>query len=184
MSLMRRRKSPAVRLADRYFGVGAEEARRLGHHHLGSEHILLALTRDRDSVAAKALDRLGVPRKAIEEEIQRAPLNQPPAGIDPTALATLGIDFDSVRERVEQTFGEGALEATRSGCMRVEPWLKQALAQAVAEAGDEPVDDEHMLLALTATERGAAARLLARRDISTTDVRRSLGRVHEARRGR
>jgi ATP-dependent Clp protease ATP-binding subunit ClpA len=178
--LLRRRTPPPVRLADRYFGRGAEEARRLGHHYLGSEHVLLSLTRERDGTANVTLERLGVSRRTIEEEIRRTPATPSPAGIDPQALATLGIDFDAVRERIEQTFGEGAIEGTRKGCMRVEPCLKEALAEAHAVARHEPVDDRHVLVGLAAVDRSAAAHLLARLGVSETDVRRALADGHDS----
>ena len=180
MRLLRRRKPPAVRLADRYFVLGAEEARRLGHHYLGSEHVLLALTREPDGTASVALEQLGVSRGTIEEEIRRTPATPSPAGIDPQALATLGIDFDAVRERIEKTFGEGAIEATRKGCMRVEPCLKEALAEAQANAGQEPVGDRHVLVGLVAVDRSAAAHLLARLGVVETDVRRALADPHDS----
>jgi ClpA/ClpB-like protein len=37
-----------------------EEALRLGHNHIGTEHILLGLVRDRDALGARALSDLGV----------------------------------------------------------------------------------------------------------------------------
>jgi hypothetical protein len=35
--------------------------------------------------------------------------------LDAEALATIGIDLDEVRRRVEEAFGPGALERTRAG---------------------------------------------------------------------
>ena len=40
--------------------VAADEARELGHDHVGPEHILLGLLREEDTVAAHALDDCGV----------------------------------------------------------------------------------------------------------------------------
>ena len=37
-----------------------EEALRLGHNYIGTEHILLGLMRDRDALAARALKELEV----------------------------------------------------------------------------------------------------------------------------
>jgi ATP-dependent Clp protease ATP-binding subunit ClpA len=172
--LHRRTKPATVRYADRYFGLGAHEARRLGHHYLGSEHVLLALARDPQGPASAVLDRLGVRASTIDDEIRRTPATPPPAAIDTDALASLGIDLDAVRSKIEQTFGEGALEATRKGCMRLEPCLKQVLAQAVTEAGDKPVGDEHVLIGLTAVDASFAARLLAKLGVSERDIRSAL----------
>jgi ATP-dependent Clp protease ATP-binding subunit ClpA len=35
-----------IRPAERYLAAGAEEARRLGHRYVGTEHVLLSLTSD------------------------------------------------------------------------------------------------------------------------------------------
>lgn len=117
--------------------LGAEEARRAGSGAVGTEHVLLALLRDPDAVARALQGRPGP--------------EGPPARIDPDALATIGIDMDAVRARLERTFGPGALERTRSGCLGISPELKLALARAVELAGDGPVADAHVLRAILAT---------------------------------
>src|SRR5438128_2969250 len=48
-----------------------EEAARLGENYVGTEHILLGLVREGDNVAARILDRLGVPLGRIRAEIER-----------------------------------------------------------------------------------------------------------------
>ncbi|MBI2642272.1 MAG: hypothetical protein HYW97_00270 [Candidatus Wildermuthbacteria bacterium] len=52
-----------------------EEAQRLNHHHIGTEHLLLAVTQDPECMAAKALSKLGVDlgkiRSAVEYTIGR-----------------------------------------------------------------------------------------------------------------
>jgi len=160
------RKSPSVRYLDRYLGMGAREARSRGYHYIGSEHVLLAMTRDRAGAVADTLDLLGVPADAIDQEIRRTRVSPPPAAIDPQALAALGIDLETVRERLDRTFGEGALEETRTGCMRVEPCLKQILAQALDHAGEAPLTDEHVLLGMLSVSDSHAARILARLGVS------------------
>lgn len=47
------------------------EARRLNHHFIGTEHLLLGLRDEDDGLAAKALDRLGVTSEGIRAEIHR-----------------------------------------------------------------------------------------------------------------
>ena len=47
----------------------------------------------------------------------RTPRRRPraePRPLDAEALATIGIDLDEVRRRVEEAFGPGALERTRA----------------------------------------------------------------------
>jgi len=48
-----------------------EEAARLGENYVGTEHLLLGLVRENDSVAARILDRLGVPLGRIRSDIER-----------------------------------------------------------------------------------------------------------------
>ena len=46
-------------------------ARELGHTYIGSEHLLLALCAEKESVAAKLLDKRGVQYDAVREAIVR-----------------------------------------------------------------------------------------------------------------
>src|SRR5213593_701393 len=52
-----------------------EEAARLGENYVGTEHLLLGLVRENDSVAARILDRLGVAlgrvRADVEQQVTR-----------------------------------------------------------------------------------------------------------------
>jgi hypothetical protein len=48
-----------------------EEAARLGENYVGSEHLLLGLVREDDSVACRILDRLGIPLGKIRSEIEK-----------------------------------------------------------------------------------------------------------------
>ena len=48
-----------------------EEAGRLGENYVSTEHLLLGLIRENDSVAARVLDRLGVSLGRVRSEIER-----------------------------------------------------------------------------------------------------------------
>src|SRR5207245_2364916 len=48
-----------------------EEAARLGENYVGTEHILLGLVRENDSVAARILDGLNIPLGRIRSDIER-----------------------------------------------------------------------------------------------------------------
>ena len=48
-----------------------EEAGRLGENYVSTEHLLLGLVRENDSVAARILDRMGVSLGRIRSEIER-----------------------------------------------------------------------------------------------------------------
>jgi ATP-dependent Clp protease ATP-binding subunit ClpA len=78
MSKQRRQASgagPLARLAKSVLEFGQQEADRLNHNYLGTEHVLLALMREPNSAAAKVLDNLGIDlekvRLAVEGMIGR-----------------------------------------------------------------------------------------------------------------
>src|SRR5450755_3810326 len=48
-----------------------EEAGKLGENYVSTEHLLLGLVRENDSVAARILDRMGVSLGRIRSEIER-----------------------------------------------------------------------------------------------------------------
>ena len=48
-----------------------EEARRMGHHYIGTEHLLLGLIRYGEGVALDVLERLGVSPEQIRRQIRR-----------------------------------------------------------------------------------------------------------------
>ena len=91
--------------------VGAQDqARRLGHHYIGTEHILLALAAS-DSETAALLRARGVTPDAVEAVIRRLIGNEGRRGpLDREALAAIGIDLDHVIDRIEAVFGPFALE--------------------------------------------------------------------------
>ena len=89
-----------------------KDARRLGHHYIGCEHLLLAAAAT-DEPASTVLRDHGVTPERIEAEILRTigrgQTAGPMGGLDREALASLGIDLDVVRARIEAVFGPDAL---------------------------------------------------------------------------
>lgn len=57
--------------AQKVLALSQEEAVRLGHNNIGTEHILLGLVREGDGIAAKALETLGLEVKKIQEEVEK-----------------------------------------------------------------------------------------------------------------
>jgi ATP-dependent Clp protease ATP-binding subunit ClpA len=51
--------------------LAQEEAQRLNHNYIGTEHILLGLVREHDGVAAVVLARLGVDLESARAEVER-----------------------------------------------------------------------------------------------------------------
>jgi len=65
----------------------AEEAERLSHKHIGTEHLLLGLLREEMSFAARILNEHGIHLSAVREELSRAMEEQQP--IAPKAFVLL-----------------------------------------------------------------------------------------------
>ena len=60
---------PFTLRANRALQLAAEEARQLGHDYLGTEHLLLGLTKDKESLAAQILVSLGVDLEQLRQEV-------------------------------------------------------------------------------------------------------------------
>ncbi|MSP78469.1 MAG: ATP-dependent Clp protease ATP-binding subunit [Dehalococcoidia bacterium] len=95
--------------AKKVIELAVDEARRMGHHYIGTEHLLIGLMREGEGVAAGVLESLGVTLEKVRAETQRilsqsaAPgqpqgsgrsANRTPTldqlGVDLTALARAG----------------------------------------------------------------------------------------------
>ena len=111
-----------------------EDARRLGHNYIGCEHLLLAAAATGEPAGAVLRDQ-GVTPERIEAEILRTigrgPTADPLGGLDRQALASIGIDLDVVRARIEAAFGPDALTgALPAACRSRRPaWGKGPLAE-------------------------------------------------------
>ena len=112
------------------------EADTLGHDYLGTEHLLLGLASD-DGAAGRRSAPWACPGRAARAARGRVRVRR---SADADALATIGIDLDEVRSRVEEAFGPGALERTRAGRRRFcrarpfGPFAKRALELSLREA--------------------------------------------------
>jgi len=188
MRLPRRRRcseprTKTIRPAEPYLLAGAEEARRLGHNYVGTEHLLLVLLGTPDGGATRVLEQLGVSAEAVEEALWPCVAASAPR-IDPDALATLGIDFEAVQERLEATFGPGALEQTRAGCLGVAPRAKMALAHALDHADGQPLGDEHILLGMLSVPDSLATHVLGKVGVSLKAAEAIVARNRESHRVR
>ncbi|MGH2815263.1 MAG: Clp protease N-terminal domain-containing protein [Actinomycetota bacterium] len=149
-------------------------ARRLGHGHIGTEHLLLGLL-ENDGIAAQVLSGAGVTPAAVEREIL-AEVGRGPLGAgDAEALGAIGIDLDEVRRRMEESFGPGALHwhpdpgcrgaRPRSGHIPFTPRAKKVLELSLREAlslGHRYIGTEHLLLGLIREGEGLAMLVLTR----------------------
>jgi ATP-dependent Clp protease ATP-binding subunit ClpA len=87
-----------------------EEARRLNHNYIGTEHLLLGLIRESEGVAAKVLHNLGIElskvREAVEFTIGRG--NSPVAdelGLTPRAKVVVELAVKEARKLGHQYIG-------------------------------------------------------------------------------
>jgi hypothetical protein len=111
-----------------------EEARRLGHGYIGCEHLLLAAAATGEPAGAILRDHAVTPER-VEAEMLRAlgrgASADPLAGLDREALASIGIDLDVVRARIEARFGPDALARAVPACRRNRrpAWRKGPVAE-------------------------------------------------------
>jgi ATP-dependent Clp protease ATP-binding subunit ClpC len=122
--------------------MAREEAIRLQHDYVGTEHILLGLIREGEGVAAAVLMNLNVDLEQIHERIE-----------------------DSVRKG-KATIALGELPYTS----RAKKVLEYAMAEA-RELNHSYVGTEHLLLGLLREEKGIAAQVLNALGVSLEDAR-------------
>ena len=180
----RSRDSGTIELApvvEELFAAAQNEAILFRHDFIGTGHVLLALL-GRDDETGSALRGLGLRVAGVREDARRivgdGPV--PEAAFDAEALGAIGIDLEAVRQRVETTFGEGALERAQRGrgscggaAFGITPHLKRALesARREAERSGTHVGAAHVALGLAEQRDSVAARILETRGISAERLR-------------
>ena len=162
-----------------------EEARRLGHHYIGTEHLLLAILSLDGGIARNVLVDAGISAKTVRQAIQGEAPSDP--NTDAEALESIGIDLNAVRAKLEEAFGPGALDEqpprrrgwfgrkshpggryipfTPRSKMVLELSLREALALKHKHIGTE-----HLLLGLI-REQGRAAKILSEQGIDLKQLR-------------
>ena len=109
-------------------------ARRLGHDFIGCEHLLLAVA-STGTPASLVLRDQGVSPERVEKEIRHILGPGRTAdllgGLDREALASIGIELDVVRTRLEAAFGPDALARAVPACRRNRrpAWRKGPVAE-------------------------------------------------------
>jgi hypothetical protein len=139
--------------ARRSISAAADEARRLNHEHVKTEHLLLGLLSERDSLAVKALEMCGhkaeATRAAVEAKLQ--PGAEPPAyggGFAPDAMHALHRTMSEALRLGHNYIGtehvllvlvqeEGTAGETLRGLGLSHEQLEQAVVEVLA--GDEEV---------------------------------------------
>ncbi|MGY1839187.1 MULTISPECIES: Clp protease N-terminal domain-containing protein [unclassified Modestobacter] len=138
--------------------VAQEEGRGLRAEQIEPVHLLLALTRD-PGTGGQVLRESGLTHTAVRDAVLRSG-----GPLDADALATLGIDLDSVRAATEAAFGPGALDAPGpAGHMPFTRGSKQALEQALRFAvrrKERRIEARHLLFGVLAVADPTVVRVV------------------------
>ncbi|MEO0269329.1 MAG: ATP-dependent Clp protease ATP-binding subunit [candidate division WOR-3 bacterium] len=118
--------------AKKAFQIAKDEAIRLAHSEVGTEHLLLALTRMTDSVAAMVLSNLGVDFDLLRERIEAAH----PPGNYVTPMQDLPMSA-SLRRAI------------------------QYAAEEARKLGHTHIGSEHLLIGIMREKRGLGAKILS-----------------------
>src|SRR6516165_14074 len=130
--------------ARRVVVLGQEEARELGHNYIGTEHLLLGLLREDDSVAARALAAMGIGLDAVRREVRQT--NGP---------------------------GEGQEAGHIPFTPRAKKALELSLREALT-LGHNYIGTEHILLGLVREGEGVAAQVLAKQGVDLNRARQEV----------
>ncbi len=164
-SLAERRKMPEVDRFDKFTNrarkalhLAQEEAQRLQHNYIGTEHLLLGLIREGEGVAAKVLNNLGIDlekaRSSVESIIgrgNRVVIGE--LGLTPRAKKVIGLAMDEARHlhhhylgtehlllglvREGQGIGAGVLESLGVNLEKVRVQTLQVLGKRERSENDD-----------------------------------------------
>ena len=126
-----------------------EEAGRLGENYVSTEHLLLGLVRENDSVAARILDKLGVSLGRIRSEIER-----------------------------QVTRGDGRLGQDMQLTPRAKRVIDLAYDEA-RQLNNNYIGTEHLLLGLIREGEGLAGRVLSKLGVDLDRTRREVMSLQE-----
>src|SRR5579875_1111943 len=126
-----------------------EEAGNLGENYVSTEHLLLGLVRENDSVAVRILDRMGIELGRIRSEIERqVARSDSRLGIDmqltPRAKRVIDLAYDEARQ-----------------------------------LGNNYVGTEHLLLGLIREDEGLAGRVLTKLGVDLDRTRAEVQYLQE-----
>ena len=130
--------------ARRVVVLAQEEAAGLNHNYIGTEHILLGLIREREGVAAKALESLGISLEAVRAQVEEI----------------IGQGQSAPTEHIPFT-------------PRAKKVLELSLREAL-QLGHNYIGTEHILLGLVREGEGAAAQVLVKLGAHLSRVRQQV----------
>ena len=128
--------------ARKVMGLARQEAQRLGHDYIGTEHVLLGLIQEGNGVASDVLKSLDIDLKKIRQEVEKL--------VSPgNTMVTMGqLPFTPHAKKV----------------------LELALEEA-SNLGHNYIGTEHLLLGLIREQEGIAAQALQNIKVRLEDVR-------------
>ncbi|MEE2712923.1 MAG: ATP-dependent Clp protease ATP-binding subunit [Planctomycetota bacterium] len=128
--------------ARKVMGLARQEAQRLNHEYIGTEHILLGLVQEGSGVAANVLKNLDIDLKKIRQEVEKIVKTGP-------SMVTMGqLPFTPRAKKV----------------------LELALEEA-SNLGHNYIGTEHILLGLIKEQDGKAAKVLQNLGVKLDTVR-------------
>jgi ATP-dependent Clp protease ATP-binding subunit ClpC len=133
--------------ARRVLTLAQEEAQRLNHNYIGTEHLLLGLIREENSVALKVLQELGVKPRRVKDMVER----------------TVG--------QGQRTFSSKLTLTPRTKHV-----IELAVDEA-RRLGHHYIGTEHLLLGLVREGEGVAVNVLRSMGINLEKVRAQTGRL-------
>ncbi|MEU4535014.1 Clp protease N-terminal domain-containing protein [Streptosporangium sp. NPDC023825] len=167
--------------------LAQENARRLRHDVIGTEHILLGLLGQPESLSARVLGRHGLDHEGAYRSVVRLTPQKPGDALDAEALESIGIDLSAIREKVEAAFGPGALDR-RPGTERrgrvfggfhvpFSPRAKKTLELSLREAislKHNYIGDGHILLGILREGQGLGSKVLADAGLDAARLRQEI----------
>ena len=143
--------------AQRALNAALSAACELGHNYIGSEHLLLGMLSEEDSMAGKALAEHGITEQKVREIVINIAGKGVPTSVSPADMTP----------RTKKIIEASSYEALRSG--------------------QNYIGTEHLLLSLLSESDSVAVRIIASLGVSVkelyTDVRSYLGAADEEEQG-
>lgn len=139
-------------LSKRVLEMAVDEARRMGHHFIGTEHLLLALVRPPEGTAIEALKQLNITSEEVREQTRRV-LQESPMK---TRRSTPVAHFAALPITAERFSERAAHVITLAG-------------EIAVEFDHNLIATEHLLLGIMRESHGVGARVL--RDLAVMPER-------------
>jgi ATP-dependent Clp protease ATP-binding subunit ClpC len=138
---------PFTERARRAIVLAQEEAQRLGNNYIGTEHMLLGIISEGESVAAKVLENLGVSVQKVRSEVESivgkgGQVTQQEMVFTPRAKRVIELAFEEARNLAHNYIGT-----------------------------------EHLLLGLVREGEGVAARVLSNLGVDPTKIRAEITKL-------